>query len=325
MHRVSYVSAQPQEEWTYANHRFVKGGKWPPKTKFCTTSSMSKQPTTRANCAPLIEHSVNNSKDLDEVYQIGNYLTTWCSHAEDVLDDLGVQSEQILSNLRLLREEQEADKQRKEEKARKKREKERRKREHRTPHFSMTMEPPSLWEFEEPEEEPAESSVQAEETEKKISKGKEKVFEKTYESSPLIQKPKSELATLEDAAKKFPSFIRPSLQKAHIFRDQYKYPRIEEDLFSTSASGYVLDLERSKNPAESIRIWIGYLYQMQSIPKLNNESIFYMAEKRMAGIVYDWWMAASAEERMNVCNAGLTTLELLMKTQIVPEPTDEKK
>ena len=65
---------------------------------------MSKKPTTRADCAALIEHSVNNTKDLDEVYQLGNYLTTWCSHAEDVLDDLGSQSEEILANLRLLRE-----------------------------------------------------------------------------------------------------------------------------------------------------------------------------------------------------------------------------
>ena len=45
----------------------------------------------------------------------------------------------------------------------------------------------------------------------------------------------------------------------------------------------------------------------------------------MAGIVYDWWMSASAEERLNVCNAGLTTLELLLKTQFVPERKDEKK
>ena len=88
MHRISHISAKPQEECKYATHRFVKGGKWPPKTKFCTTSSMSKQPTTRADCAPLIEHSVNNTKDLDEVYQLGDYLTTWCSHGEEVLDDL---------------------------------------------------------------------------------------------------------------------------------------------------------------------------------------------------------------------------------------------
>ena len=45
----------------------------------------------------------------------------------------------------------------------------------------------------------------------------------------------------------------------------------------------------------------------------------------MAGIVYDWWMTPTAEERMNVCNAGLTTLELLLRTQFVPEPFDEKK
>ena len=104
MHRVSYVSYSPVEEWQHANKRFVKGGKWPPKTKFCTTSSMSKQPNTRADCAPLIEHNVNDPKDLEEVYQIGNYLTTWCAHAEDVLDNLGSQSEEILANLKLLQE-----------------------------------------------------------------------------------------------------------------------------------------------------------------------------------------------------------------------------
>ena len=64
---------------------------------------------------------------------------------------------------------------------------------------------------------------------------------------------------------------------------------------------------------------------MQVISKLNNEAIFYLAEKRMAGIVYDWWMTPTAEERMNVCNAGLATLELLLKTQFVPEPVREKK
>ena len=87
------------EEWQFANHHFVKGGKWPPKTKFSTTSSQSRQPSTRADCAPLIEHNALNSNDLDQTYQIGNYLATWCSHAEDVLDDLGSQNELILNNL----------------------------------------------------------------------------------------------------------------------------------------------------------------------------------------------------------------------------------
>ena len=45
----------------------------------------------------------------------------------------------------------------------------------------------------------------------------------------------------------------------------------------------------------------------------------------MAGIVYDWWMAPSDEERMNVAAAVLATLELLLKKQFVPEPADEKK
>lgn len=50
-----------------------------------------------------------------------------------------------------------------------------------------------------------------------------------------------------------------------------------------------------------------------------------LAEKRMTGIVYDWWMGPSEEERRAVMESGLTTLELLLKTQFVPEPVDEKK
>ena len=66
MHRLSNFPAI--EEWQYANRRFVKGGKWPPKTKFCTTSSSSKQPATRADCAPLIEHNALNQNELDQTY-----------------------------------------------------------------------------------------------------------------------------------------------------------------------------------------------------------------------------------------------------------------
>ena len=64
---------------------------------------------------------------------------------------------------------------------------------------------------------------------------------------------------------------------------------------------------------------------MQVVSRLDNISIFALAEKRMAGIVYDWWMGPSEEERMNVAAAGLATLELLLKTQFVLEPVDEKK
>ena len=67
MHHISHVSFTPVEEWQYANRRYVKGGKWPPKTKFCTTSSMSRQPPTRVDCATLIEHTTTNPNDLDEV------------------------------------------------------------------------------------------------------------------------------------------------------------------------------------------------------------------------------------------------------------------
>ena len=142
------------------------------------------------------------------------------------------------------------------------------------------METPNYWEFEEIEDSAIESSAQA------TAKGKDKpssstknIFSEKSLESAQIHKSKSELATLEDAAKKFPSFILPSLQKAHFVREQTKYPRIEEDLFATSSTGYVLDLEKSRNPAESIRVWIGSLYQMQVISKLNNESIFILLRK----------------------------------------------
>ena len=64
---------------------------------------------------------------------------------------------------------------------------------------------------------------------------------------------------------------------------------------------------------------------MQVVSKLDNISIFSLTEKRMAGIVYDWWMGPSDEERTNVAIAGSTTLELSLKTQLVPEPVDENK
>jgi len=140
----------------------------------------------------------------------------------------------------------------------------------------------------------------------------------------IIHKNKGELATSENAATLFPSFIMPSLQKANVFK-QPKYPRVEEDLFPTNSSGYVLDLDKSMNPTESIRVWIGALYQMQVVSKLDNFSIFLLAEKRMAGTVYDWWMGGTDEEIRNVVASGLATLEVLLLTQFVPEPVDEKK
>ena len=63
--RISNSQIAPVEEWQYANRRFVKGGKWPPKMKFYTTSSSSKKPPTRVDCAPLVEHNSSNPNDLD--------------------------------------------------------------------------------------------------------------------------------------------------------------------------------------------------------------------------------------------------------------------
>lgn len=92
MFRTHVKTYSPMEEYQYANKRFVRGGKWPPKTKFCVSSSLSKQPNTRADYAPLLEHNSQDPNDMDQVYQVRNYLTTWCSHAEDVLNDLGQQA-----------------------------------------------------------------------------------------------------------------------------------------------------------------------------------------------------------------------------------------
>lgn len=47
---------------------------------------------------------------MDQVYQIGNYLTTWCSHAEDVLDDISKQANLINANLKLLYDEKQTEK-----------------------------------------------------------------------------------------------------------------------------------------------------------------------------------------------------------------------
>jgi len=97
------------------------------------------------------------------------------------------------------------------------------------------MDTPNFWDIDEMQEgsEDIESSAQA--------------FENKLEpvKSPNFQKPKSEIATLENVASKFPFFILPSLQKAHVLREAPKYPRIEEDLFVANATRYVLDLYKS--------------------------------------------------------------------------------
>lgn len=114
--------------------------------------------------------------------------------------------------------------------------------------------------------------------------------------------------TSDQVASKFPSFILPSKNnqnKDHVFKEVSKYLRVEEDFYAANASGYVLDLDNSSNPGESIRIWIGASYQMQVTTKLDNVSIMVIVEKRMTGIVYDWWMGPSDEERRAVMEAGL--------------------
>lgn len=148
MFRISNSKIPPIEEFQFANCRYVKGGKWPPKTKFCTTSLLSMQPPTRIDCAPLIEHNSSNTNDLDQVYQIGNYLTTWCSYAEEAIDDLGAQNELILANLKLLHDEQQEDRAEREAMMQKK-ERIRKEKASESSQFTIYMSTPNFWDQEE--------------------------------------------------------------------------------------------------------------------------------------------------------------------------------
>jgi len=85
---------------------------------------------------------------MDQVYQVGNYLTTWCSHAEDVLDELGRQADLINDNLKLLYEEQQTEKREREERRRRKHKKKTKK----IPKFHVDMSAPNYWDLEEDEE-----------------------------------------------------------------------------------------------------------------------------------------------------------------------------
>lgn len=119
---------------------------------------------------------------------------------------------------------------------------------------------------------------------------------------------------LEDAAKKFPSFIRPSLNKALVFHSIPKYPKVEEDLMASNSNGYILELDHTNNPEYLIRVWIGTLWKMKITTKLDNVAIFNLAEKIMIGIVYTWWRTPPQEDREEVIKTGLEVFEQLLKT-----------
>lgn len=53
---------------------------------------------------------------------------------------------------------------------------------------------------------------------------------------------------------------------------------------------------------------------MQLTTKLDNVSIFVLEEKRMARIVYDWWIGPPESEQQAVVATGLSTLEEILKT-----------
>ena len=64
---------------------------------------------------------------------------------------------------------------------------------------------------------------------------------------------------------------------------------------------------------------------MQFTTKLDNASIFSLAEKRMVGIVYIWWQGPSQAEREEVIKEGLPVFEQLLRTQLCIEAEDSKK
>ena len=68
----------------------------------------------------LIEHNSSNPNDLDQVYQIGKFLTIWCSYAEEAIDDLGKLNELILANLTFLYDEKQEERIEKEARRQKK-------------------------------------------------------------------------------------------------------------------------------------------------------------------------------------------------------------
>jgi hypothetical protein len=59
----------------------------------------------------------------------------------------------------------------------------------------------------------------------------------------------------------------------------------------TYPSEYFLDLDESNSSKDAIKVWIGSLHKIQLINKLYNWNIFAMDERRMVGMVYDWWIA----------------------------------
>jgi len=120
------------------------------------------------------------------------------------------------------------------------------------------MSAPNYWDQ---EEEEAVTATSAEESTSKHT-GKITSERETYKTNkPFVSK--KEVMTLEQATSKFPSFILPSINnqnKAHILKEVNKYPRVEEDMYAANTSGYILDLDNSSNPGESIQIWISALY-----------------------------------------------------------------
>ena len=160
----------------------------------------------------------------------------------------------INDNLKFLYDEQQAEKREREERRKRKQKKKAK----QIPKFHVDMSTPNFWDLEEEEDKRKTTASSAGEG---TSRDTGKLTSETKSTKSFkVDKPfesKKEVMTLEKVASRFPSFIFPSINnqnKAHILKDVTKYPRIEEDLFAANTSGYILDLDNSSNPGESIRI-----------------------------------------------------------------------
>jgi hypothetical protein len=324
------ATREVEETWTFNNKRFHRGGRWPPRSTYCTTSSVNhRHPKLRAECAPVLEIAADADVEMKAQHQICNYLSNWCGYAQIAIDELGTQGDLILANLELLYNEQQKENVAKEHRRKEKEEKLRLKEKKRLRRYTESMgrffpetsidesyESPTEYsslseQFQALQLEKQPQSTQLSDKSPAFSNGevnevkdkkasKKKVTDDSFQIAKAREEPEPKNIRglkLEDAAKLFPDFIRPSVNKAHVVKQVGRIPKIEGDLMATNPSGYVLDLDESETPEDAIRVWVGSLHQIQLTNKLDNWNIFAMAERRMAGMVYDWWTAPEQAQR----------------------------
>jgi hypothetical protein len=118
------ATREVEETWTFNNKRFHRGGRWPPRSTYCTTSSVNhRHPKLRAECAPVLEIAADTDVEMKAQHQICNYLSNWCGYAQIAIDELGTQGDLILANLELLYNEQQKENVAKEHRRKEKEEK----------------------------------------------------------------------------------------------------------------------------------------------------------------------------------------------------------